>query len=220
MNEFETEINNLRSLYKKILTKVNDLRSSQTVYPKQEEILRALGYIKSFLDIKVVILSQDPYHGENQANGLAFSVNPGVDLPPSLQNIYKELSSDLGIQAPKSGDLEPLAKQGVILLNRSLTVKGGEAKSHENLGWHQFTEEVIKLINKYSTNIVFMLWGSDAKKVAPLLDKNKHLILTAAHPSPLSASRGFFGCKHFSKCNEYLINNGIDPINWDCLSGD
>ncbi|MDL2228063.1 uracil-DNA glycosylase [Bacteroidales bacterium OttesenSCG-928-K03] len=167
-------------------------------------------------DIKAVIIGQDPYHGYNQANGLCFSVNPPTDMPPSLINIFKELKDDLGYELPRYGDLSKWAKEGVLLLNAVLTVRENQAGSHRNQGWENFTNATIKAISDNKENIVFILWGNYAKEKMSLIDTSKHYILTAAHPSPLSANRGgFFGCKHFSKTNNFLINKGIKPINWN-----
>ena len=167
-----------------------------------------------FGDVKVVILGQDPYHGIGQAHGLCFSVNDGVQNPPSLQNIYKEISSDLGIETLATGNLERWAKQGVFLLNATLTVRANMAGSHQGKGWERFTDAVIQILSEKRENLVFLLWGSYAQQKATLIDSSKHLILKAVHPSPLSAYRGFFGCKHFSKTNEYLRQNGLKEINW------
>lgn len=164
--------------------------------------------------IKVVILGQDPYHGPGQAHGLCFSVQNGVPPPPSLVNIFKELHSDIGIAIPNHGNLTHWAEQGVFLLNASLTVRAGEPMSHSKIGWASFTDTVIKTISDQRDHVVFMLWGKFAQEKRVLIDESKHLILKAAHPSPLSASAGFFGCKHFSKANAYLVSKGIDPIDW------
>ncbi len=187
---------------------------SKTVYPKMDDIFNALKYT-AFKDIKAVIIGQDPYHGEGQAHGLCFSVKKGVQPPPSLKNIYKELESDLGITPPSHGELTSIAKSGVLMLNTVLTVEGGKAASHRGRGWELFTDRVIKEINKKETPVVFLLWGSPAAKKAELITNPIHLKLTAPHPSPLSAHRGFFGCKHFSKANAFLIKTGQKPINWD-----
>ena len=171
------------------------------------------------MSTRVVILGQDPYHGPNQAHGLAFSVKTGVSLPPSLKNIFLELQSDCGIQPSSDGCLEKWAKQGVLLLNNSLTVTAGQPQSHANFGWQQFTDSVIRHLNKHPQRIVYLLWGRHAQSKIPLIDKSKHIILTAPHPSPLSSHRGFFGCKHFSQANHHLIEAGREPIHWD-LSAD
>ena len=164
--------------------------------------------------VKVVILGQDPYHGAGQAHGLCFSVQTGVPPPPSLINIFKELNEDLGVAIPSHGNLSAWATQGVFLLNASLTVRAGEPMSHSKIGWAQFTDNVIKKISTEKTKVVFLLWGKFAQEKKVLIDESKHCILKAAHPSPLSAHAGFFGCRHFSKTNEYLVSKGIDPVNW------
>ncbi len=186
--------------------------STHTIYPDMENIFAALNTVK-YEDVKVVIIGQDPYHEPNQAHGLAFSVQDGVELPPSLVNIYKEIEDDLKITCDKSGNLTRWAKQGVLLLNTSLTVRRGQANSHHGVGWEIFTNVIIKLLSQREKPLVFLLWGSNAQsftgEIAP-----HHLVLKAPHPSPLSAYRGFFGCKHFSKTNEFLIKNGQTPIDW------
>lgn len=189
-------------------------QNGKTVYPKNSEIFRALQ-LTPFEQVKVVILGQDPYHGPNQAHGLCFSVRRGVPPPPSLQNIFKELNSDLGCPMPPSGSLEKWATQGVLLLNTSLTVEAGQPMSHANLGWERFTDRIIKELNERREGIVFMLWGSHAQKKGAAIDQTRHLVLKAPHPSPLSAHRGFLGCRHFSKANEYLVAHGDTPIAWD-----
>lgn len=170
--------------------------------------------LTSYENTKVVILGQDPYHGPNQAHGLAFSVQKGVATPPSLLNIYKELNNDLGCYIPNNGCLIPWAKQGVLLLNTVLTVVANQANSHRNRGWETFTDRVIQLLNVKSTPIVFLLWGRNAKSKSSYITNSKHLVLTSVHPSPLSASRGFFGCKHFSQANKFLTDSGQQPIDW------
>ncbi len=187
--------------------------SSHVVYPPSEDIFNAL-HLTDLRDIKVVILGQDPYHEPGQAHGLCFSVRPEVDIPPSLVNIYKELHDDLGCKIPDNGYLVHWAEQGVLLLNTLLTVRAHQAFSHRGKGWENFTDAIIRAVNKEDRPIVYMLWGSPAQKKAEMLDNPKHLILKAPHPSPLSAYRGFFGCRHFSKCNEFLEKNGIAPIDW------
>lgn len=184
-----------------------------TVYPDKYDIFNALHFT-SYKDIKVVILGQDPYHGPGQAHGLSFSVNPGIKIPPSLLNIYKELNSDLGCFIPNNGYLKKWADQGVLLLNTSLTVRAGEANSHKNKGWEIFTDKIISLVNEKNDPVVFLLWGNNAIKKKDLITNKKHLILTSVHPSPLSASRGFFGSKPFSKINEFLISVDKTPIDW------
>lgn len=200
--------------FKKITQFINTEYSKGIVYPKKEEIFAALR-ATPFEKTKIVIIGQDPYHGENQAHGLAFSVQPGTKIPPSLINIFKELSTDLAIPVSKTGNLIPWAEQGVLLLNTVLTVRAGEANSHKNKGWEEFTDKVITKLNSSDNPIVFILWGKPAQEKGRLLNNQKHLILKAAHPSPLSAFRGFFGCKHFSKANTYLRNNNMQEINWD-----
>ncbi len=167
-----------------------------------------------FDNVKVVILGQDPYHGIRQAHGLCFSVQDGVPAPPSLVNIFKELQEDIGVKIPNHGNLTHWAKQGVFLLNASLTVRSGEPMSHAKIGWAEFTDTVIKKISQEKKHVVFMLWGKFAQEKRTLIDESKHLVLRAAHPSPLSAHAGFFGCKHFSKANEFLMKHGIEPVDW------
>lgn len=186
---------------------------TRTIYPDMYEIFTALK-LASFSDVKVVILGQDPYHGPGQAHGLAFSVQPGVATPPSLLNIFKELQSDLGCFVPNNGYLIPWAEQGVLLLNTSLTVRAGSAGSHSGKGWEQFTDRVIQHLNNREKPVVFLLWGNPAKAKGRLITSKQHLVLTAAHPSPLSAHRGFFGCGHFSKTNAFLEQLGQKPIDW------
>lgn len=187
--------------------------SSRTVYPNMNDIFNALKYT-SFKDTKVVIIGQDPYHGIGQAHGLCFSVQKGVAFPPSLRNIFKELESDIGKPLPTHGELTDWAKQGVLLLNAVLTVREANPTSHAKMGWETFTDRVIAELNKKETPVVFLLWGAYAQKKAEIITNPIHKKLMSVHPSPLSASRGFFGCKHFSKTNEILKNNGLAPINW------
>ena len=187
--------------------------ASQTIFPPAGQIFNAFNTCP-FNNVKVVILGQDPYHGPRQAHGLCFSVNDGIQFPPSLQNIFKEINSDLGIPMPKSGNLTRWAEQGVLLLNATLTVRASQAGSHQGRGWEEFTDAVIKIISEKSENVVFILWGSYAIKKKALIDASKHCILTAPHPSPLSSYRGFFGCKHFSQTNTYLTSKGKTPIEW------
>lgn len=189
-------------------------RKQHVIYPPGKLIFSAFNFTP-FEDVKVVILGQDPYHGPGQANGFCFSVNDGVRFPPSLANIFKEVKTDFGCEIPMSGNLEDWAKQGVFLLNATLTVRQNTPGSHQNKGWEQFTDSVIKTISEDKDKVVFMLWGNYAKAKVPLIDASKHLILQAAHPSPL-ARGAYFGSKHFSQANTYLINNGKDAINW-CL---
>jgi len=186
---------------------------TKTIYPAMENIFNALKYT-SYEDVKVVLLGQDPYHGPNQAHGLCFSVQKGVPQPPSLKNMFKELESDMGIKAPKHGCLTDWTKQGVLLLNTVLTVREGEPNSHKKLGWTIFTDKIIELLNKRDDPVIFVLWGRNAIDKLPLITNTNHYVLTAAHPSPLSASRGFFGCKHYSKINNILTSIGKIPIDW------
>lgn len=186
---------------------------TRTIYPAMENIFNALKYT-SFEDVKILLLGQDPYHGPNQAHGLCFSVQKGVDKPPSLKNMFKELESDLGIKAPSHGCLTDWAKQGVLLLNTVLTVREGEPNSHKKLGWTIFTDKIIELLNEREDPVIFVLWGRNAIDKLPLITNTNHYVLTAAHPSPLSASRGFLGCKHYSKINNILASIGKEPIDW------
>lgn len=186
---------------------------TNTIYPPPKMIFNAFNYTP-FNQVKVVIVGQDPYHQPHQANGLCFSVNDGIRIPPSLVNIYKEINIDLGTPIPVSGNLERWAKQGVLLLNATLTVKAGAAGSHQGKGWEQFTDSVIDSLSANRNNLVFMLWGAYAQKKGATIDLSKHLVMKSPHPSPLSAHRGFFGNRHFSKANEYLISKGKRPIEW------
>ena len=186
---------------------------TQTVFPPGKEIFRAFDCC-DFNSVKVVIIGQDPYHGPGQANGLCFSVRNGMRLPPSLLNIFKEIQMDLGKPIPPSGDLERWAKQGVLLLNATLTVRSSEAGSHQKQGWETFTEAVIKKLSDEKENLVFLLWGAYAQKKGEIINRSKHYVLMSAHPSPFSADRGFFGGKHFSKTNEYLKSKGLKEIEW------
>lgn len=185
----------------------------KTIYPPGSQIFNAFN-TTPFDKIKAVLLGQDPYHGQGQAMGLSFSVPKGMPAPPSLINIFKELREDVGLNTPAHGDLTTWAEQGLLLLNASLTVRSADPMSHSKIGWHLFTDAVISKISTAKSNIVFLLWGKFAQEKMKLIDGSKHLMLTAAHPSPLSAHNGFFGCRHFSKTNEYLIKTGRDPINW------
>lgn len=187
--------------------------SSHTIYPPGKLIFNAFQHTP-FDRVKVVILGQDPYHGAGQAHGLCFSVPPGIKAPPSLVNIFKELQADLGIAIPAHGNLESWADQGVLLVNATLTVRAGEAGSHQKRGWETFTNAVIEKISREKTNVVFLLWGRYAQAKESLVDGEKHLVLKAAHPSPFSAYNGFFGCKHFSKANSFLEQKGIEPLSW------
>lgn len=186
---------------------------TQTVYPKRENIFKAFE-LTPFSDVKVVIIGQDPYHGENQAHGLCFSVLDGVKFPPSLRNIFKELQSDVGKEMPKSGQLDSWAMQGVLMLNTVLTVRDGQPTSHKNKGWEIFTSKVIEVLNQKTQSVVFLLWGAHAEKIGQGITNPIHTKLISVHPSPLSARRGFFGCRHFSKTNEILVKNGFFPIKW------
>ncbi len=185
----------------------------KTIYPSINNVYDALKKT-SYKDTKVLILGQDPYHGENQANGLAFSVQPGVRTPPSLLNIYKELNLELGCFIPNNGNLVPWANQGILLLNTALTVRAHEANSHKGQGWEIFTDEIIKILNKRSEPVIFVLWGANARKKKEFITSKQHYILEAPHPSPLSARRGFFGCGHFSRINEILMGLQKDKIDW------
>ena len=187
--------------------------STKIIYPNMYDIFNALKYT-SYKDTKVLIFGQDPYHGENQAHGLAFSVKPGVKTPPSLLNMYKELNSEYGCFIPNNGFLVPWTEQGVLLLNTALTVRAHEANSHKGKGWEIFTDNIIKLLNERHDPVIFVLWGNNARSKKKLIDTQKHYIIESAHPSPLSASRGFFGSKPFSKINEILISLGKAPIDW------
>ncbi len=187
--------------------------SSKTIYPNMNDIFNALKYT-SFEDTRVVIIGQDPYHGEGQAHGLCFSVKKGVDVPPSLKNMYKELEADLGIAPANHGELTKWAKQGVLMLNNVLTVCAGQANSHKGCGWESFTDRVISELDKKQTPVVFLLWGANARKKAEIIKNPIHKKLITVHPSPLSAYGGFFGCKHFSKTNEILVSSGQKPIDW------
>ncbi|MDD0824394.1 uracil-DNA glycosylase [Mannheimia sp. AT1] len=204
-----------KSYFQQILQFVHNERlAGKTIYPPQNEVFSAFA-LTEFSDVRVVILGQDPYHGPNQAHGLAFSVKPPVAPPPSLLNMYKELAEDVeGFQIPQHGYLVDWAKQGVFMLNTVLTVEQSRANSHAQIGWETFTDKVIAQLNEHRENLVFLLWGSHAQKKGQFIDRNRHCVLTSPHPSPLSAYRGFLGCKHFSKTNEYLIKQGIPPINW------
>ncbi len=189
-------------------------QAGKTIYPPQKDVFNAFRYTE-LADVKVVILGQDPYHGPNQAHGLSFSVRPGVPAPPSLVNMYKELATDIpGFERPDHGYLQSWAEQGVLLLNTVLTVEGGRAHSHANLGWETFTDKVIAALNENREGVVFLLWGSHAQKKGNFIDRNRHHVLKAPHPSPLSAHRGFLGCRHFSQANQLLEQQGLTPIDW------
>ena len=199
--------------YKRLYDSVKAEYSSHTVYPPADDIFNAFDFTP-LEQVKVVIIGQDPYHEPGQAHGLCFSVKPGIKTPPSLVNIYKELQDDLGCYVPNNGYLEKWARQGVLMLNNVLTVRAHAANSHKDLGWEQFTDAVIDILNQQDRPIVFLLWGSPAQRKCAKLNNSNHLILKAPHPSPLSAYRGFFGCKHFSQTNEYLTSKGLTPIDW------
>ena len=199
--------------YKSLYDSVRQEYASHTVFPPADDIFNAFHYTP-LKDVKVVIIGQDPYHDVGQAHGLCFSVKPGVDIPPSLRNIYTELHDDIGFEIPNHGCLTKWANQGVLLLNNVLTVRAHEAGSHFGIGWEQFTDAAIDILNQENRPIVFLLWGKPAQNKAKNLSNPNHLILKAPHPSPLSAYRGFFGCKHFSKCNDFLVSKGLEPIDW------
>ena len=190
--------------------------SNHTVYPSMYDIFNSMK-VTPFSEVKVVLLGQDPYHNEGQAMGLSFSVPDGIIKPPSLVNMFKELKNELGIEIKESGDLTGWAKQGVLLLNTVLTVRAHNANSHKGKGWEFFTDSIIKKISDKKEHVVFLLWGGNARSKKPLIDKTKHLVLECAHPSPLSAYNGFFGCGHYVKANEYLVANGVEPIDWSKL---
>jgi len=202
-----------KEYYIKLTEKVKNEYARYQVFPPKDQVFSAFQ-LTSLENVKVVIIGQDPYHNVGQAHGLCFSVQPGIEIPPSLQNIYQELHDDLGCYIPNNGTLTKWAKQGVLLLNTVLTVRAHQANSHRGMGWEQFTDSVIELVDKKDSPVVFLLWGAPAGQKAAMLHNPKHLILKAPHPSPLSAYRGFFGCKHFSKTNEFLVQNGLEPIDW------
>ena len=198
--------------YQELHAFVEQEYATHTIYPPHKRIYHAFNFC-DYEDIKVVILGQDPYHEIHQANGLAFSVNKGIRIPPSLVNIYKEAMMDVGIPQPHSGDLTPWARQGVLLLNTVLTVRDGMANSHKGHGWEIFTDHIIEIMNEREKPLVFILWGAQARRKAPMINP-RHLVIQSAHPSPLSAHRGFFGSRPFSRCNEFLVNKGMTPIDW------
>lgn len=199
--------------FKELVEFVKNEYKSKKIYPPPAQIFKAFE-LCPFENVKVVILGQDPYHGSGQANGLCFSVGDGVAMPPSLQNIFKEIKDDLGLPIPPSGNLDTWARQGVLLLNATLTVVAGQAGSHQHKGWEPFTDAVIKILSEQKENLVFLLWGRYAQEKGSVIDEKKHLVLRAAHPSPFSAYSGFFGCRHFSKTNEYLEFHEKEPIKW------
>lgn len=202
-----------KEYYKKLRAFLKEEYAHHKIHPNMYDIFNALKFT-SYSDVKAVILGQDPYHGENQAHGLAFSVQKGVDIPPSLLNMYKELKSELGCYIPNNGYLEKWARQGVLLLNTALTVRDSMANSHRNKGWEIFTDSVIEKLNEREEPIIFLLWGNNAKEKEKIITSGRHYVLKTVHPSPLSASRGFFGCGHFAKTNEILKNLGKEPIDW------
>lgn len=202
-----------RTYFKVLVNFIKEDAKNFKLFPPGKQIFNAFDKC-SFEDTRVVIIGQDPYHGEGQANGLCFSVADGVRKPPSLINIFKEIRNDLGKEIPESGNLERWASQGVLLLNATLTVRANTPGSHQNKGWEEFTDAVIRTISEKKEHVVFLLWGAYAQKKGSIIDTGKHLVLKAAHPSPFAADKGFFGCKHFSKTNEYLVNTGQKPIDW------
>ena len=202
-----------KNYFTDLRNKVRMEYNSNVIYPPPTKIFNAFN-LTPFNKVKVVVVGQDPYHGENQAHGLSFSVENGIKIPPSLNNIFKELKSDLKVSLPNSGNLSSWAEQGVLMLNSVLTVRSGVANSHKNIGWEIFTENIINIISSELSNIVFILWGRQAQEKIKIIDIKKHLILKSAHPSPLSAYNGFFGCKHFSKCNAYLKKWNKKEIDW------
>ncbi len=202
-----------KEYFNKLVDFVKSEYHNNKVYPQGENIFSAFDYCK-FNDLKVVILGQDPYHGVGQANGLCFSVSDGITKPPSLLNIFKEIRDDIGIEIPQSGNLERWAKQGILMLNATLTVRANEAGSHQNKGWETFTDAIIKTISDKKEGLVFLLWGAYAQRKGTVIDHSKHVVLQSAHPSPFAAHKGFFGNKHFSKTNEFLSKSGIKTIQW------
>jgi uracil-DNA glycosylase len=202
-----------KDYYLQLMQFIKKEYNTKVIYPAKDKIFEALK-LTAYKDVKVAIIGQDPYHGANQAHGLAFSVQKGVEIPPSLLNIFKELVNDLNCYIPNNGYLVPWARQGVLLLNASLTVVADIANSHRNKGWEIFTDMIIQLLNNKNTPIVFLLWGNNARDKAKYIKNQRHLVLNSAHPSPLSANRGFFGCRHFSKANEFLKENGQIEIDW------
>lgn len=214
MNWYEwQEIEKEKPYFKDLLAFVDKEYETQTCYPPYDLILNALNQTP-YNKVKCVILGQDPYHGPNQAMGLSFSVNKGIAIPRSLQNIYKEISKEFGYEIPNHGDLTAWAKQGVLLLNAILTVRKGEAASHQGKGWETFTDDILSFVNEKDTPVVFMLWGNFARSKKSLITNPKHLVLESPHPSPFSADRGFFGNNHFTKCNDFLKKNNMTPIDW------
>lgn len=202
-----------KEYYKNLFLTVKDEYTNHLVFPPSDDIFNAF-HLTELSKVKVVIIGQDPYHEPGQAHGLSFSVKPGIDVPPSLVNIYKELHEDLGTYIPNNGYLVKWANEGVLLLNTILTVRAHKAMSHSNIGWQEFTDAAIRILNEQDRPIVFMLWGRPAGEKEKMLTNTNHLILKAPHPSPLSAYRGFFGCRHFSKANEFLKSHGVEPVDW------
>lgn len=219
MSEAKTDWNPLlrdqfeEPYWHELQTFVRSERASTTVYPDHDDVFAAL-HLTPYASTKVLILGQDPYHGPGQAHGLCFSVRDGVDVPPSLVNIFKELHADLGCPIPNHGNLESWARQGVLLLNATLTVRARQAASHQGVGWERFTDRVIEVVNAKKERVVFLLWGSSARRKKALVDGDRHVIIESPHPSPLSAHRGFFGSRPFSRANEALIDAGREPIDW------
>lgn len=203
--------------YKELYEFVKEEYRTRTIYPPADDIFQAL-HLTPLKEVKVLVLGQDPYHNVNQAHGLSFSVLPGQKVPPSLENIYQELHDDLGCDIPNHGHLEKWAKQGVLMLNTVLTVRAHQPNSHRGRGWEKFTDAIIEAVNGQDRPIVYLLWGRPAQGKVPMLNHPRHLVLTASHPSPYSADRGFFGCRHFSKANEFLRANGVEPVDWQIES--
>ncbi|WP_090832862.1 MULTISPECIES: uracil-DNA glycosylase [unclassified Bacillus (in: firmicutes)] len=203
-----------KDYFKKLETFLEEEYKTKTIFPAKEDIFHALN-LTDYEKVKAVIIGQDPYHGEGQAHGLSFSVKRDIKIPPSLRNIYKELHTDTGIEIPKHGNLEKWAEEGVLLLNTVLTVREGQANSHKGMGWEKFTDRVISLLNERETPVVFILWGRPAQKKLEIIDQSRHRIILGVHPSPLSASRGFFGSRPFSQTNQYLREMGRDEIDWN-----
>ncbi|MDD2412215.1 MAG: uracil-DNA glycosylase [Bacteroidales bacterium] len=212
---FKEEIG--KEYFQKLMDYVEEERENYIIFPPENLMFNAF-HLTPWDSVKVVIIGQDPYHGDGQAHGLSFSVPKGIRKPPSLQNIFKELQDDVGIEIPPHGNLESWAKQGVLLLNACLTVRKQIPTSHQNKGWEIFTDVLIRKISEEKKNVVFMLWGRFAQQKASLINKNNHLILNAVHPSPMSVYRGFFGCKHFSQANRYLSSHSINPIDWNTVN--
>ncbi len=202
-----------KDYYVRLYSFIKEEYSTCTVYPPSDKLFTAM-HVTPLHEVRVVILGQDPYHEPGQAMGMSFSVPEGVDIPPSLRNMYKEIHEDIGARIPENGDLTRWARQGVLLLNTVLTVRAHQANSHKGKGWEQFTDAIIRAVDRQDRPVVFMLWGRNARDKKDLIVNEKHLVLEAAHPSPLSAHNGFFGCRHFSRCNRFLEENGVTPIEW------